>query len=60
LKNANKQKILGGFTGLASTAAVTALNVEKEPYYALKLLELSRGVITSLLLEMRIDISDIK
>ena len=36
------------------------LNIEKEAYYTLKLLELSYGVITGLLLEMRIDISNIK
>lgn len=46
--------------GLASTAAAVALNSEKSVYDALKLLEHGRGVIASLLLDIRGDISDLK
>ena len=52
--------MLGEFAGLVSIAIATTLSVGKGAYYTLKLLELSRGVITSLLLEIYIDISNIK
>jgi hypothetical protein len=38
-------------------AAATALNTQRDPYHALELLELGRGVIASLLLETRADIA---
>ncbi|PVI03265.1 hypothetical protein DM02DRAFT_698160 [Periconia macrospinosa] len=57
LQNTDKQHILTDFTGLASMAAATALNAEKEAYTALQLLELGRGIIAGLLLETRMDIS---
>jgi hypothetical protein len=60
LENTDKQHMLGEFAGLASMAAAIALNAGKEPHHALKLLELGRGVITGLLMEMRTDISDLK
>jgi hypothetical protein len=52
--------MLVDFAGLASTAAATTLNAGKTPDYAFQLLELGRGVITGLLLELRGDISDLK
>lgn len=52
--------MLAAFPGLASMAAATALNAGKNADYTLQLLELGRGVIASLLLELRGDISDLK
>jgi len=52
--------MLREFTSLASIAIATTLNVGKEAYYTLKLLKLSYGVITSLLLKIYINISNIK
>jgi len=52
--------MLGKFASLAFIAIATTLNIGKEAYYTLKLLELSYGVITSLLLEIHIDIFNIK
>jgi hypothetical protein len=52
--------MLSKFSGLASMAAATALNMGKEAGYALELLELGRGVIAGLLLEMRTDVSALK
>ncbi|KAF9781449.1 hypothetical protein IL306_013445 [Fusarium sp. DS 682] len=60
LKHTDKQHVLSDAAGLASTAAAVALNAKKGPYHALQLLELSRGVIAGLLMEMRGDISDLK
>jgi hypothetical protein len=60
LKHTDKQDMLAAFAGLASTAAATALNAGKNADHALQLLELGRGVIASLLLELRGDISDLK
>lgn len=51
--------MLAVFAGLATIAAATALNAGKEAHLALELLELGRGVIATLLLEMRTDISDL-
>ncbi|PMD67709.1 uncharacterized protein K444DRAFT_690656 [Hyaloscypha bicolor E] len=47
------------FAGLASRAAATALSAGKEAYYALQLLELGRGIIAGLLMEVRRDISNL-
>ena len=52
--------MLADFAGLASMAAATALNAGKEAHHALQLLELGRGVIASLLLEMRTDVSALR
>ena len=52
--------MLKEFTSLASIAITTTLNIKKEAYYTLKFLKLSYGVITSLLLEIYINISNIK
>ncbi|KAI8649679.1 TPR domain-containing protein [Fusarium keratoplasticum] len=60
LKHTDKQHMLADFAGLSSAAAATALNAGKEPYHALQLLELGRGVIAGLLMELRGDISDLK
>jgi methyl coenzyme M reductase subunit C-like uncharacterized protein (methanogenesis marker protein 7) len=60
LKHTDKQHMLADFAGLASIAAATALNAGKDAYHALRLLELGRGVIAGLLMEMRGDISDLK
>ncbi|KAH8747717.1 CHAT domain-containing protein [Diaporthe sp. PMI_573] len=54
------QHMLADFAGLASMAAATALNTGRDAYHALQLLELGRGVIAGLLMEMRGDISDLK
>ncbi|KAL7919051.1 CHAT domain-containing protein [Trichoderma austrokoningii] len=48
------------FSGLASMAATAALRVGKAPEHALQLLELGRGVIASLLMDMRGDITDLR
>lgn len=60
LQHTDKQDMLAKFAGLASTAAAVALNAGKSAYDALQLLELGRGVISSLLMDMRGDVSDLK
>ncbi|KAJ2896151.1 hypothetical protein MKZ38_005844 [Zalerion maritima] len=58
LEQTDKQDMLTEFAGLASMAAATALEAHKEPYHALRPLELGRGIIAGLLMEMRGDVSD--
>ena len=48
------------FAGLSSTATAVALKAGKEAHHALQLLELGRGIIPGLLLEMRTNISGLK
>lgn len=60
LQHTDKQDMLKEFMGLASTAAAVALNAGKSAYDALELLELGRGVIASILTDMRGDISELK
>ncbi|KAK3984180.1 CHAT domain-containing protein [Cladorrhinum sp. PSN332] len=60
LTHTDKQHMLAGSAGLASIAAAAALNAEKSPADALQLLELGRGVIAGLLMDMRGDISDLQ
>lgn len=60
LQHIDNQDMLANFAGLASTAAAVALNAGRSAFDSLKLLELSRGVIASLLLDVRGDISDLK
>ena len=60
LQHSDKQHMLADFAGLASMAAATFLNAGKEAHHALQLLELGRGVIAGLLLEMRTDISALR
>ena len=45
---------------MASAAAALALKAGKEPYNTLKLLEVDWGIITSILLDIRSDVSDLK
>jgi hypothetical protein len=52
--------MLADFVGLASATAAVALNAGRDAYHALKLLELGRGIIANLLMDMRGDISDLK
>ncbi|PQE14984.1 TPR domain-containing protein [Rutstroemia sp. NJR-2017a BBW] len=60
LQHTDKQHMLADFAGLASIAVSIALNAGQEAGFALKLLELGRGVIAGLLLEIRTDISDLE
>lgn len=60
LQHTDKQHMLQDFAGLASAAAATTLNTGKEAHKALELLELGRGVIAGLLLDLRTDISDLR
>lgn len=60
LRHLDKEFYLSNFSGLASMAAATAINAGKGASEALRLLELGRSVITSLLLEMRTDLSDLE
>ncbi|KAK0611676.1 CHAT domain-containing protein [Immersiella caudata] len=60
LNHTDKQHMLAESAGLASMAAATALNAGKATSHALQLLELGRGVIASLLMDVRGDISDLK
>ncbi|KAM6513329.1 hypothetical protein FALCPG4_015763 [Fusarium falciforme] len=60
LKHTDKQHMFADFAGLASMAAAIALNAGQGAYHALRLLELGRGVIVGLLMEMSGDISDLK
>ncbi|KAI2621937.1 CHAT domain-containing protein [Hypomontagnella submonticulosa] len=65
LKHTDKQDTLTEFAGLASMAAATSLNEAgddeaEKAYRALKLLELGRGIIASVLMDMRTDISDLE
>ena len=60
LQHTDKRHMLADFAGLASMAAATALNAGKEAHHALQLLELGRGVIASLLLEIRTDVSALR
>ncbi|EPS45867.1 hypothetical protein H072_279 [Dactylellina haptotyla CBS 200.50] len=59
LKHTDKQSMLAKFAGLASMAAALSLNAGRVNS-ALQTLELGRGVIAGLLMEMRVDISDLK
>ncbi|KAI3326484.1 CHAT domain-containing protein [Xylariaceae sp. AK1471] len=60
LKHTDKQHMLADFAGLASAAAATALNAGKDAHDALRFLELGRGIIASLLIETRGDISNLE
>ena len=60
LKHTDKQQMIADCNGLALSAAATALNAGKDAYLALQLLELGRGVIAGLLIEIRGDISNLK
>ncbi|KAM0688741.1 hypothetical protein Q7P36_010816 [Cladosporium allicinum] len=60
LQHTDKQHMLADFAGLASMAAAAALNAGKKACDALELLELGRGVIAGLLLEIRTDVSELE
>lgn len=60
LQNSDKQHVLSQCSELASDAAAAALIAGKNPEEALRILELGRGLISSLLLEVRTDISDLR
>jgi hypothetical protein len=60
LQHTDKQHMLADFAGLASMATAAALNAGKKACDALELLELGRGVIAGLLLEMRTDVSELE
>lgn len=57
MQNVNKQQMLKRFEGLGAHAAAAALNARKETSYALQQLELGRGVISGLVLDLRTDLS---
>ena len=59
LNHTDKQHMLAESAGLASMAAAIALKTENHPSHALQLLELGRGIIASLLMDMRADISNL-
>ncbi|KAL2845203.1 CHAT domain-containing protein [Aspergillus pseudoustus] len=60
LPNSDKQHLLEGFSGMSSMAAAAALNTATPAVEALGLLELGRGVIASLVMDMRADLSDLQ
>ena len=60
LMRIDQQHHISRFAGIASTAASLSLDCGDDPYNALQLLELGRGVISSLQLEVRSDISALK
>ncbi|EWC46494.1 hypothetical protein DRE_04217 [Drechslerella stenobrocha 248] len=60
LKHTDKQVMLSEFAGLASLAAATAIHAGKTGEQALQILELGRGVIAGLLMELRGDISELE
>jgi hypothetical protein len=60
MQNINKQNMLKRFAGLGAHAAAAALNADKEASYALQQLELGRGVISSLTLDLRTDLSSLR
>ncbi|KAK6356066.1 hypothetical protein TWF718_000440 [Orbilia javanica] len=60
LKHTDKQSMLAEFAGLASMAAAVSLNAGKDAYCTLRLLELGRGVIAGLLMDMRGDVSSLE
>jgi hypothetical protein len=60
LRHTDKQHMLAKCAGLAPMAAAMALQAGKTADHALQLLELGRGVISGLLMEIRADISDLK
>ena len=60
LKNVEKQRHLKPYQQLASQATESALQAGKGAYHALKLLELGRNVIASLLLETRTEVTELR
>lgn len=60
LNYTDKQHMLLDWAGLASFSAAAALNAGKGAEHALERLELGRGVIASLLLETRSELTDLR
>lgn len=60
LKRTDQQHMLADASGIASEAAAAALNAGEPPEECLRLLELGRGVMASLLLETRTEITDLE
>ncbi|EGX49741.1 hypothetical protein AOL_s00078g230 [Orbilia oligospora ATCC 24927] len=60
LKQQDQQDRVKEFTGLASEASSIALSANKDAKHALQLLELGRGIITSLRFGNRSDITELK
>jgi hypothetical protein len=60
INNSDKQYTLKHFAGLAARGTGAALNANRQPSDALTLLELGRGVIAGLILEMRTDITELR
>lgn len=59
LEHTDMQSLLAPQYGLARLAASTALSAGKLPWEALRLLELGRGVIAGLVMDLRADISEL-
>ncbi|KAH6688477.1 CHAT domain-containing protein [Plectosphaerella plurivora] len=51
---------LNAATGISSLAAATALQAGKDPLEALQVLELGRGIIAGLMMDLRMDVSELK
>ena len=60
LKQSDKQYGIARFAGIPSQVASLYLECEEKPYDALQLLELGRGVLASLQLEIRSDVSSLR
>ncbi|KAF3114340.1 hypothetical protein TWF706_008273 [Orbilia oligospora] len=60
LKQRDQQHTLKQYAGLPSMAASIALNAGKDAYDAVKLLELSRGIMTGLRLGSRSDLTELR
>ncbi|KAI0459167.1 CHAT domain-containing protein [Xylaria acuta] len=60
LRNTDKQHMIRHFAGLSASTAAAALNAGKDASYALQYLELGRGIISGLLLDLRTDLSSLR
>ncbi|MCJ1250434.1 hypothetical protein MMC30_007662 [Trapelia coarctata] len=60
LRHVYRQDRLKTYSGLASRATAYALRANKEPYEALSLLELGRGIIASSLMDLREDVLELE
>ena len=60
LKFSNKQHMVGNFVFLASDAAAILLKAGKPVYEAIRLLEIGRGILSSTLGKIRIDVPDLE
>lgn len=60
MSDTDKQAYLQQLYGLGSSAAAACLNAGRSPSHALEVLEAGRGVVASLLLDIRSDLSDLR